>query len=100
MDHSKIKECATYLIVLVCYLFCGHEAAVKTEYGEAKWFPVCAGIRQESVLFPFLFKLHIEHFIPKDKLDSNEGGAGIDGRNINSPRNADDREHFSDRKEQ
>ena len=52
VDHNKLwsvlKETGVpqHLIFLMCNLYCGQKASVRTEYGETEWFLTGKGIRQ------------------------------------------------------
>lgn len=76
-------------MVLMCDLYRAQEAAVRTENGERKPFPIGKGVRQGCVLSPSLFNMYTKH-IGKTRLDSEEGGVKTGRRNINNLRYADD----------
>lgn len=45
------------------FLYCGQEATIKTEYGEAKWFPLGKSDRIGCIFISLMFNLYTEHVI-------------------------------------
>ena len=57
---------------------------------EKQWFPIRKSVSQGCILSALLFNLYAEHIMWNAGLDSDEGGAKIDGKNISNLRYADD----------
>lgn len=51
----------------------GQKATVRTEHGEAEWFPIGDSITQGCILTPYLFNLHAEHHTKKHKQKQKTG---------------------------
>ena len=77
-DYSKAYDCVDHstlwntlrgmgvpehLITLIKSLYTKQEAAVKTGYGNTKWFEVGKGVRQGCILSPCLFNVYSEHIL-------------------------------------
>lgn len=43
----------------------GQKATVRTEHGEAEWFPIGDSITQGCILTPYMFNLYAEHHTKK-----------------------------------
>ena len=54
------------------------------------WFKVGKGVRQGCILSPSLFNLYAEYIMWNARLDEEQDGLKIAGRNINNLRHADD----------
>ena len=54
------------------------------------WFKIGKGVHQGYMLSPCLFNLYAEYTMWNTGLDEAQAGIKIAGRNINSPRYADD----------
>ena len=77
-----------HLTQLLRNLCANQEATVKTRHGTTDWFPIGKGVRQGCILSPCLFNLHAEK---RDaRLDEEQAGIKIAGRNISNLRNAGD----------
>ena len=76
------RECSPnqHLLVLMCNLYYGQKATVRTEHGETERLSIGKGAEQGCILSPYLFNLYAEH-ICTAILDSDEG-VKISGRNI------------------
>ena len=72
------------------HLYAGQEATVRTGHGTTDWFQIRKGVRQGSILSPFLFSLFAECIMQNARLDETQAGIKIARRNINNLRYADD----------
>ena len=54
------------------------------------WFKICKGVRQGCMLSRCLFKLYTEYIMQNSRMDEEQAGIKIPGRNINNLRYADD----------
>ena len=81
VDHNKLwkilKEMVIpdHLICLLCNLYAGQEAAVRTGHGTTHWFQIGKGVHQDCILSPCLFNLYAEYImrnagLEKHKLES------------------------------
>ena len=92
MDHSKLwkilKEMGIpdHLTCLLRNLYAGQEATV----GTTDWFQIGKEVRQGCILSPCLFNLYAEYIMRNARLDEEQAGIKIAGRNINNLRYADD----------
>ena len=75
-----------HLTCLLRNLYAGQEATV----GTTDWFQIGKEVRQGCVLSPCLFNLYAEHIMRNARLDEEQAGIKIAGRNINNLRYADD----------
>ena len=57
---------------------------------QSDWFQIGKGVRQVSILSPYLFNLYAEYIIRNAELDEAQAGIKIARRNINNLRYADD----------
>ena len=71
-------------------LYAGQEATVRTGHGTTDWFQIGKGIRQGSILSPWLFNLYAEYIMRNAGLEEAQAGIKIARRNINNLRYADD----------
>ena len=78
------------LTCLLRNLYAGQEATVRTAHGTTDWFQIGEGVRQVSILSPYLFNLYTEYIMQNVRLDEAKAGIKIAGRNINNLRYADD----------
>ena len=60
-----------------------------TRHGTMDCFKIGKGVRQDSILSPYLFNLHAEHIMWNVGLDAAQAGIKIARRNINNLRYAD-----------
>ena len=96
VDHSKLwmslhnMGVPSHLICLLKTLYADQVAAVRTEQGLTEWFKIEKGVRQGSILSPYLFNLYAENIIRNAGLEETEVGIRIAGRKINNLRYADD----------
>lgn len=67
MDHEKLQVALEetgvpqHLVILMCDLDHAQEAAVRTENGDRKQFPIGKAVRQGGILSPSLFNLYTKH---------------------------------------
>ena len=78
-----------HLTCLLIKLYAGQEASVRTRHG-TDWFRIEKGRCQGCLLSPCLFNLYAEYIMRNAGLDEAQAGIKISGRNMNSPRYADD----------
>ena len=71
-------------------LYAGQEATVRTRHGTTDWFQIEKGVHQGCILSPGLFNLYAEYIMRNARLDEEQAGIKIAGRNINNLRYADD----------
>ena len=79
-----------HLTCLLRNLYAGQEATVKTGDGTTDWFQIGKEVRQGCILSSCLFNLYAEHIMRNARLDEEQAGIKIAGRNINNLRYADD----------
>ena len=79
-----------HLTCLLRNLFVDQEATVRTPCGTTDWFQIKKGVQQGCLFSPCLFNLYAEHIMRNAGLDELQARIKIDGRDINSPRYADD----------
>ena len=96
MDHNKLwtilKEMGMpdHLTCLLRNLYAGQETTVRTGHGTTDWFQIRKGVRQGSILSPFLFNLYAEYIMRNAGLEETQAGIKIARRNINHLRYEDD----------
>ena len=71
-------------------LYSGQEATVRTGHGATDWFQIRKGVRQGCILSPCLFNLYADYIMRNARLDEEQSGIKVSGRNINNLRYADD----------
>ena len=71
-------------------MYAGQEATVLTGHGTTDWFQIGKGVYQGCILSPCLFNFYAEHIMRNARLDEEQAGIKIPGRNINNLRHADD----------
>ena len=79
--------------LLTCFLrnlYADQKAIVRTGHGTTDWFQIGKGVQQGCILSPCLFYLYAEPIIWNARLDEEQAGIKIAGRNINNLRYADD----------
>ena len=79
----------SHLIHLICNLYDGQGACVRTEKGNSDWFSLGQGVRQGCILSPSLFNLYVEYIMRRAVADW-PGGLPVGGFNVNNLRYADD----------
>ena len=79
-----------HLTCLLRNLYICQEATVRTGHGTTDLFQIRKGVRQGSMLSPYLFNLHTEYIMQNVKLDEAQADIKIARRNINKLRYADD----------
>ena len=70
------------LLCLLRNLYAGQEATVRTGHGTTDWFQIGKGIRQGSILSPYLLNLYAEYIMRNGGLEETQAGIKIAGRNI------------------
>ena len=70
------------LLCLLRNLYAGQEATVRTGHGTTDWFQIGKGVRQGSILSPYLFNLYAEYIMRNGGLEETQAGIKIAGRNI------------------
>ena len=96
VDHNKLwkilKEMGIpdHLSCLLRNLYAGQEATVRTGHGTTDWFQIGKGVYQSCILSPCLFNLYAEYIMWNAKMDEEQSGIKIAGRNINNLRYAND----------
>ena len=65
-----------------------------------EWFKIEREVRQDCVLSPCLFNLHVEYIMQKARHDDTQAGIKIARRNINNFRYADDITLMAESKEE
>ena len=78
------------LTCLLRNLYSGQEATVRTGHGTTDWFQIGKGIHQGYILSPCLFDLYTDYIMQNARLDEEQAGIKISGRNINNLRYSDD----------
>ena len=79
-----------HLTCLLRNLSAGQEATVRTGHGTTNWSQIGKVVRQGCILLPCLFNLYAEYIMKNARLDEEQTGIKISGRNINNLRYADD----------
>uniref|UniRef100_A0A4W2DIZ8 RNA-directed DNA polymerase n=1 Tax=Bos indicus x Bos taurus TaxID=30522 RepID=A0A4W2DIZ8_BOBOX len=78
-------------LISSCYSwYAVQEATVRTGRGTTDWFQIGKGVRQGTILSPWLFNLYAEYIMRNAGLEEAQAGIKIAGRNINNLRYADD----------
>ena len=96
VDHNKLwkilKEMRIpdHLTCLLRKLYAGQEATVRTGHGTTDWFRIGKGVHQACILSPCLFNFYAEYIMRNARLEEEQAGIKIAGRNINNLRYADD----------
>ena len=79
-----------HLTCLLRNLYAGQEATVRTRCGTTYWFQIGKGVHQGCILSTCLFNLYAEYIKRNARLDEEQVGIKIAGRNIDNLRYADD----------
>lgn len=77
------------VVDLISSLYSGQEDTVRTECGDSEWFTIGQGVRQGSILSPYLFNIYAEYIIG-NAFEGYTGTVSIGGRSITNLRYADD----------
>ena len=83
-------EIPDHLTCLLRNLYAGQGATVRTGHGTTEWFQIGKGVRQGSILSPYLFNLYAEYIIRNTGLEEAQAGIKIARRNINNLRYKED----------
>ena len=83
-------EIPDHLTCLLRNLHAGQEATIKTGCGTMDRFKIGKGVRQGCILPPCLLNLYAEYIMQNARLDKEQAGIKIAGRNINSLRYEDE----------
>ena len=79
-----------HLTCLMRNLYAGQEATVRTGHGTTDWFQIGKVVHQGCILSPCLFNLYTEYIMKNARLDEEQAGIKISGRNISNLRYSDD----------
>ena len=90
VENSERDGNLFHLTCLLCNLYAGQEATVRTGHGTTDWFQIRKGVCQGCILSPCLFNLYAEYIMPNDGQDKAQAGIKIARRNINNLRYAED----------
>ena len=96
VDHNKLQKILKelgipdHLICLLRNLYINQEATVRTGHGTTDWFQIGKGVHQGCILSPCLFNFYAEYIMRNARLDEDQAGIKIAGRNINHLTYADD----------
>ena len=71
-------------------LYADQEATVRTGHGTTDWFQIGKVVHQGCILSPCLFNLYTEYIMKNARLDEEQAGIKISGRNISNLRYSDD----------
>ena len=106
VDHNKLwkilKEMGIpdHLICLLCNLYAGQEATVRTGHGKTDWFQIGKGVHQGCTLSHCLFNLYAEYIRRNAGLEEAQAAIKIARRNINNIRYADNTTHMAESEEE
>ena len=89
-----------HLTCLLRNLYAGQEATVRTGHGTTDWFVIEKGVYQSCILSPCLFNLYSEYIMQNARLNEEQAGIKIAGRNINNLRYVDDTTLMAENKEE
>ena len=87
IENSKEMGIPDHLTCLLRNLYAGQEVTIRTILD---WCQIGKGGRQGCILSPCLFNLCAEHIMWNARLDKEQTGIKISGRNINDLRYAND----------
>ena len=85
MDEMGIPE---HMVGVIRSMYANHEAKVRIVYTEI--FSIGKGVRQGSVISPYLFNLYSDYIIRQANLEELDIGVRMGGRKINNLIYADD----------
>ena len=97
--NFKEMRIPDHLTCLLRNLYAGVEATARTGHG-IDWFQIGKGVCQGCILSPCLFNLYAEYIMHNARLDEEQAGIKIAGRNINNLRYADDTTLMAESKEE
>ena len=89
-----------HLIYLLRNLYAGQEATVRSGHRTTDLFQIGKGGHQGSIILPCLFNLYAEYIMQNARLDDDQAGIKISGRNINNLRYVDDATLTAEREEE
>ena len=95
VDHNKLgkffkRGIPDHLTCLLRNLYAGQEATVRTGRETTDYFKIGKGVHQGCILSPCLFNFYAEYIMQNARLDEDQAGIKIAGRNINNHIYADD----------
>ena len=96
LDHNKLwkilkeLEIPDHFNCILRNLYAGQEATVRTGHGTVDWSQIGKGVCQGYKLSLCLFNLNAEYITWNARLDEDQAGIKIAGRNINNLRYAHD----------
>ena len=92
INWKIIKEMGIpdHLTCLLRNLYAGQKATVRTGRGTTDYFEIGKGVHQGCILSPCLFNFYAEYIMQNARLDEDQAGIKIAGRNINNHIYADD----------
>ena len=96
----KVMGIPDHLICLLRNLYAGQEATVRTGHETTDWFEIRKGVCQGCILSPCLFNLYEVHFMQNARLDEEQAGIKIAGRNINNLKHTEDTTLMAESKEE
>ena len=102
INWKIIKEMGIpdHLTCLLRNLYAGQKATVRTGRGTTDYFEIGKGVHQGCILSPCLFNFYAEYIMQNARLDEDQAGIKIAGRNINNLRYADDTTLMAESKEE
>ena len=106
VDHNELWKILQemgipdHLTCLLRNLYAGQEATVRTGHGTTDWFVIEKGVYQSCILSPCLFNLYSEYIMQNARLNEEQAGIKIAGRNINNLRYVDDTTLMAENKEE
>ena len=81
-------------------LYAGQEATLRTRHGTMDWFQIGKGLCQDCILSPCLFNFYTGYIMWNARLDEEQAGIKIAGRNIKNLRYANDTTLMAESKEE
>ena len=106
VNHNKLWKILEemgipdHLTWLLRNLYAVQEATVRTTHGTKDWFQIGKGICQGCILSLCLFNLYAEYIMQNARLDEEQAGIKIAGRNINNLKHTEDTTLMAESKEE